>query len=77
MNKIVLEHYPVDKLPEDLQRAVRPATSVSLTLVPEETVKSLADIKKSADAIRARPGFKPVAPQEAVDRIRDLRNEWD
>lgn len=77
MTRIVRNHYPVDKLPEDLRKAVRPATSVNVTLVPDTSVRSMSEIRKSIVALRARPDFKPVDPQDAVDRIRALRDEWE
>ena len=75
MTRIVRNHYPVDKLPEDLRKAVWPATSVNVTLVPDASVRSMSEIRRSIAALRARPDFKPVSPQGAVDRIRALRDE--
>ncbi len=37
MNKIVLEHYPVEKLPADLREAVGDAEKVTLTIEAETT----------------------------------------
>jgi hypothetical protein len=36
MNKIVKEHYPASKLPEDLRAGVDPAATVTVTIVEEE-----------------------------------------
>ena len=77
MNKIVLEHYPVEKLPEDLRARVRGLNSVTLTLEEEgpnnvERPKPLSreDILKFLD--------KPYGESlNTVEGIRALRDEWD
>ncbi len=78
MNKIVREHYPVEKLPEDLRLAVGAATSVRLTIEP--TPHSHASSTRQA-LMRARElvrsgQIKSVSSTEAVERIRKLRDEW-
>ncbi|WP_157017575.1 hypothetical protein [Mesorhizobium xinjiangense] len=77
MNKIVLEHYPASKLPEELRGDIASDASVKITIeeealrppmTREELLKSLRD---------ARANARGVTMEEAVDRIRELRDEWD
>ena len=36
MNKIIREHYPASKLPNDLREGIDPASNVTVTIVAEE-----------------------------------------
>ena len=98
MNKIVREHYPVSKLPDDLQREFEGFESVTLVgedRSPASAAKSggspyhdydemMASIKPMtwkelyAD-MQANPGnySRGVTIEEAVSRVRALRDEWD
>jgi len=76
MNKVIREHYPASKLPEDLREGVDPGSTVTVTVTVEESSdsenrrRSLVKLLKTAR--RAPPiGDDPVA------RIRELRDEWD
>ncbi|HEY5225874.1 MAG TPA: hypothetical protein VIJ06_03705 [Methylovirgula sp.] len=51
MNKIVKEHYPAAKLPEDLREGLDPAQEVRVTV----TVESVSSEK--GDACDRREGF--------------------
>jgi hypothetical protein len=92
MNKIVREHYPVSKLPEDLREQFSGLETV--TVVGEETENAEAERdfwSIPIDEIRTRTpeqvmadfnhirslGLANVTPEEAVARIRELRDEWD
>jgi hypothetical protein len=75
MNRIIREHYPASKLPEDLRVGVDPAARVTVTVVeedakPPEKVMSLEEIW----ALRAPP-FRTA--QEIDDELRRDRDEWD
>jgi hypothetical protein len=74
MNRIVKEHYPASKLPEDLRAGVDPTATVTVTIVEEEKrpekVMSLEEIW----ALRAPP-FRTA--QEIDDDLRRDRDEWD
>ncbi len=88
MNKIVRAHYPVDKLPEDLRQGLTAGQTVTIT-VEEETKLDrdafdalVADIlahpqPMTIQEIRALVGPRNVTSEEAVARIRALRDEWD
>lgn len=78
MNKIVRQHYPVERLPEDLRAAVGEATSVRLTLEANEsssTSCTQAALERARDLVRTGR-IKRVTSSEAVERIRKLRDEW-
>lgn len=76
MNKIVLEHYPASKLPEELRGSIAPGASVTVTI--EEEAAASPDREKLLALIRrAQRNAKPVSLEEAVQRVRELRDEWD
>ena len=75
MNKIVREHYPASKLPEDLREGVDPQSTVTVIVTVEglqrpEHVMSLEEIFAAR-----RPPFRSV--EEINEDIRKQRDEWD
>ena len=75
MNKIVLEHYPASKLPQELRGSIALGASVKIT-VEEETLRrtmTREDLLKSFRDARAKA--KGVTLEEAVARIRELRDQ--
>jgi hypothetical protein len=73
MNRIVKEHYPASRLPEDLRAGVDPAATVTVTIVEEQmpaTAMSLDEIW----ALRAPP-FRTA--EEIDNELRRQRDEWD
>jgi hypothetical protein len=74
MNRIIREHYPASKLPEDLRAGVDPSATVTVTIVEEEkrpeTMMSLEEIW----ALRTPP-FRTA--KEIDDDLRRQRDEWD
>lgn len=74
MNRIIREHYPASKLPEDLRAGVDPSATVTVTIVEEEKrpekVISLEEIWA-----RRSPPFKTA--KEIDDNLRRQRDEWD
>jgi hypothetical protein len=75
MNKIIREHYPASKLPEDLREGVDPESIVTVTVTVEglqrpERVMSLEEISAAR-----RPPFRTA--EEIAASIRQLRDEWD
>jgi hypothetical protein len=73
MNKIVKEHYPASKLPEDLRAGVDPAATVTVTIVEEEAPEKVMSLEEIW-ALRAPP-FRTA--QEIDDSLRRQRDEWD
>lgn len=88
MNKIVREHYPVEKLPEDLRPLVKGASEVTIVLTVEdddEDEHGAPPPLSTADAValmrqmqrEAAAEGRSVTAEESVRRIRELRDEWD
>jgi hypothetical protein len=87
MNKIVREHYPVEKLPEDLREGLEGSPTVRIILETQGSSKAESamspskpfTLEETLDAVRnfrARD-VQGVTMEEAVARIRALRDEWD
>ncbi len=78
MNKIVKEHYPAAKLPEDLREGLDPAQLVTITVAIEEKQSEPAARKvltlEEIFALR-RPPFR--SGEEIDDDLRRQRDEWD
>jgi hypothetical protein len=73
MNKIIREHYPASKLPEDLRPTDDPNASVTVTIEEErrpETVMTLEEIFSLS-------GFRRRSAAEIDTEIRQMRDEWD
>ncbi|HWU62698.1 MAG TPA: hypothetical protein VN112_11790 [Ensifer sp.] len=96
MNKIVLEHYPVEKLPEDLRVGLPDTGSarvtVEVTQEEENPLRAFFGLPKDDAEIDLHANFKKLLEdfdahperynhgttmEEAVRRIRELRDEWD
>jgi hypothetical protein len=75
MNKIVREHYPVEKLPEDLRRSLPNGVTVRLTLEADDA--RLPAGRAWIEDIMRRKADIPVTTDDPVQRIRQLRDEWD
>jgi hypothetical protein len=74
MNRIVKEHYPASKLPEDLRAGVDPAATVTVTVVEERALPADTVTLEEVFASR-RPPFRTV---EEIDAgLRRQRDEWD
>ena len=72
LKKIVTEHFPVDKLPEELRRGIESGQRVRVVveLEPPAEPRSLRNFLGSAQ------GVYPT-PADAVFEIRKLRDESD
>jgi hypothetical protein len=77
MNRIVKEHYPVEKLPEDLREGFEPDALVTLTIEPD-----------AQTAVTGEQAFQRLlsdmatwrldgSGDDSVMRVRELRDEWD
>ena len=74
MNRIVKEHYPASRLPEDLRQGVDPTAIVTVTIVEEEMSPEKIMSVEEIWALRAPP-FKTA--QEIDADLRRQRDEWD
>ena len=74
MNRIVREHYPASRLPEDLRAGVDPASTVTVTIVQEEAPPEGAMSLEEIFAMRQ----PPFLTKEEIDQdLRRQRDEWD
>ena len=74
MNRIIREHYPASKLPEDLRAGVDPSSTVTVTIVEEEKRPEKAMTLEEIFALR-RPPFRTA--EEIDEDLRRQRDEWD
>jgi hypothetical protein len=76
MNKIVRQHYPVSQLPEDLRAQFAEGTSVTITI--EDEIKNPLTREQLLEMFEeARKNAPGTTLEEAVARVRALRDEWD
>ena len=73
MNKIIHEHYPASKLPDELREGIDPNRHVTVTVVEEEQRPSREKLVHLLEEARQR-SVEDVSTEEAVRRIRDLRD---
>ena len=74
MNRIVREHYPASKLPEDLRAGADPSSTVTVTIVEEEKRPEKVMTLEEIFALR-RPPFRTA--EEIDEDLRRQRDEWD
>ena len=73
MNKIVRENYPVSKLPDDLREGIDPRARVRVVVEADEGTKAPLPLN---NLIGAGRGLYQ-SPEEALQAIRRLRDEWN
>ena len=73
MNKIIREHYPASKLPEDLRPNDDPEARVTVTIETEEKPERVMTL----DEIFSQRGFVRRTKEEIDADIRRQRDEWD
>jgi hypothetical protein len=80
VNRIVRDHYPAERLPDDLQKLVDPSRPIRVVLEQDDDHKprkSPEELLAMLDAYRATIKGTGVSTEDAVARIRELRDEWD
>jgi hypothetical protein len=77
MNKIVKDHYPVTELPEDLRTSFPNGGYVRITVEWAPPRKSLNELLAELRLPEAQAVGEGVTINEAVARVRALRDEWD
>jgi hypothetical protein len=73
--RVVIENYPVERLPDELRGGLDPSHRARITVED-------ASVGPSIKAARLRRYFgaakhKNTSVEEAVERVRALRDEWD
>lgn len=77
MNKIVRTHYPAAKLPADLRADLPQDATVRVTVVVESDEGNADDLLEQLAAFRAGRADREICRGEAVESVRELRDEWD
>ncbi len=72
--RIVIEHYPVEKLPEELRAGLSGAQTVRVTVEPE--IEREVAPPRLTRFFGAGRGAYPAA-SDVVSEIRKLRDEWE
>jgi len=74
MNRIIREHYPASKLPDDLRAGMNPSATVTVTIVEEE---KRPENVMSLEEIFSLRGFRRRSAAEIDEDLRRQRDEWD
>jgi hypothetical protein len=73
MNKVIREHYPASKLPEELRPTDDPNASVTVTIEEEKRPEKVMTLEE----IFSLTGFRRRSAAEIDADIRQMREEWD
>lgn len=78
MSKIIHEHVPASELPERLRRGIDVSATVTVTIQEEPDRREALTSEQLKNLIEdAQRNAKGITTEEAVTRIRKLRDEWD
>lgn len=72
--KIITEHYPAEKLPEEIRRGIEKGQMVRVTVEPEDAANK--QLPPLTSFLGAGKGAYST-PEDAVAAIRALRDEWE
>jgi hypothetical protein len=73
VKKIVVEHCPVDRLPEELRRGLESGQMVRVVVEAELEVPTPRPLREFFGCAKTGLG----TPEEAVAAVRALRDEWN
>ena len=74
--RIVIEDYPVENLPEELRGGIETGHRVTVTV--EDRVKpAIPDFETKLTRFWGACAYRGTTAEEAVARVRALRDEWD
>lgn len=73
MNRIVREHYPASRLPEDLRPSNDPAARVTVIVEEEARPEKVLTLEE----IFSLTGFRRRSKDEIDADMRRSRDEWD
>ena len=74
MNKIVFEHYPASKLPDDMRAKVDSSSTVTVTIQEDDNRPTQV---MSLDEIFSLKGFRRRTAAEIEDDLRQQREDWN
>lgn len=77
MKTIVLEHYPVGKLPEDIQAVLDDSETVRLVIErdPRPALNGEAQYQRLLSDMAT--WTLDTGGRDSVERVRSVRDEWD
>jgi hypothetical protein len=79
-DKIIHENYPVERLPQDLREGMGDGARVRVTIERADDGAKRAvwnEIRTHMNELHRSGALTPVTTEEAVRRVRELRDEWD
>ena len=73
MNRIVREHYPASRLPEDLREGIDPAREVTVTVIVNDDTENQSSItlEQMVEQLKAA-GHTPLPPAEVKRRLQSI-----
>jgi hypothetical protein len=78
LNKIVNEHVKASEIPRRFREGIDDSALVTIVVQQERSESEQSSRAGLSDLIeQARRGAKGITTEEAVKRIRSLRDEWD
>lgn len=77
MNKIVHEHLKASELPERLREGIDAAATVTVIVQEESKGERLPRDELRRLLVEARHNASGISTDEAVARVRKLRDEWE
>ena len=77
MTKIVLERYPVEKLPEDIRAVVGDSLTVKLVVEPDALHETGNEARYQRLLSDMATWTLDNSGRDSVERVRALRDEWD
>ncbi len=72
MSKIVREHFPAYKLPEELRGTIDPSSAVTVVVMEEIKPKDAVTLEE----IFALEGLPSRSAEDIDSELRELREEW-
>jgi hypothetical protein len=77
MNRIVRNHVPARDLPENLRADIAPDALVTVTIEEERKSPGMAELLSMLEGEAMSREREPISIEEAVRRVRALRDEWE
>ncbi len=77
MGRVETNHYPASEVPKVLRGNIDASALVKVVVEEEAPIRRLTLEQLTSMIEKARHGRTPVTTEEAVARVRELRDEWD
>ena len=76
MKTVVVRNYPAERLPEELRGDIDPRAMVHVTVRADEELPAGTAVPSLVSLIGSGRGVY-ASPDEALDYVRRLRDEWE